>query len=102
MRGVCWTRTDDSFTGEDYTEGVGSGDGVCCGSVAVAVYGVGGVQREAVAAGVLTQLLLLVQSECTERAKRKAQMLLKLLRDSWPEHTVGNSDEFACSDVVPY
>ncbi|KAI8532801.1 hypothetical protein RHMOL_Rhmol11G0242800 [Rhododendron molle] len=61
-----------------------------------------GCQREAVAAGVLTQLLLLVQSECTERAKRKAQMLLKLLRDSWPEDSVGNSDDFACSDVVPY
>ncbi|KAK8624945.1 hypothetical protein V6N13_089829 [Hibiscus sabdariffa] len=49
-------------------------------------------QREAVNAGVLTQLLLLVQSDCTERAKRKAQMLLKLLRDSWPEDSIGNSD----------
>jgi hypothetical protein len=54
-------------------------------------------QREAVAAGVLTQLLLLVQSDCTERAKRKAQLLLKLLRDSWPQDSVGNSDDFACS-----
>ncbi|KAK2380608.1 U-box domain-containing protein [Trifolium repens] len=53
-------------------------------------------QREAVAAGVLTQLLLLVQSDCTERAKRKAQLLLKLLRDSWPQDSVGNSDDFAC------
>ncbi|CAI9294580.1 unnamed protein product [Lactuca saligna] len=60
------------------------------------------LQREAVAAGVLTQLLLLVQSDCTERAKRKAQMLLKLLRDSWPEKSIRNSDDFACSDVVPY
>ncbi|KAL4555783.1 hypothetical protein LXL04_038411 [Taraxacum kok-saghyz] len=59
------------------------------------------LQREAVAAGVLTQLLLLVQSDCTERAKRKAQMLLKLLRDSWPEKSIRNSDDFACSDVVP-
>lgn len=59
-------------------------------------------QREAVAAGVLTQLLLLVQSDCTERAKRKAQMLLKLLRDSWPEDSIANSDDFACSDVVPF
>lgn len=58
-------------------------------------------QREAVAAGVLTQLLLLVQSDCTERAKRKAQMLLKLLRDSWPQDSIGNnSDDFACSQVV--
>ncbi|CAI9781866.1 unnamed protein product [Fraxinus pennsylvanica] len=59
-------------------------------------------QREAVAAGVLTKLLLLVQSDCTERAKRKAQMLLKLLRDSWPEDSIANSDDFACSDVVPF
>ncbi|XP_020236606.1 U-box domain-containing protein 26 isoform X1 [Cajanus cajan] len=57
-------------------------------------------QREAVAAGVLTQLLLLVQSDCTERAKRKAQMLLKLLRDSWPQDSIGISDDFGCSQVV--
>ncbi|OWM83715.1 hypothetical protein CDL15_Pgr004145 [Punica granatum] len=58
-------------------------------------------QGEAVAAGVMTQLLLLVQSDCTERAKRKAQMLLKLLRDSWPDDSTGNnSDDFACSEVV--
>ncbi|KAL9231752.1 hypothetical protein vseg_006938 [Gypsophila vaccaria] len=61
-----------------------------------------GLQHEAVNAGVLTQLLLLVQSDCTERAKRKAQMLLKLLRDSWPNNTVGISDDFNCSDVVPF
>lgn len=59
-------------------------------------------QRDAVVAGVLTQLLLLVQSDCTDRAKRKAQMLLKLLRDSWPEDSIGNSDDFGCSDVVAF
>ncbi|KAD2021888.1 hypothetical protein R6Q59_020818 [Mikania micrantha] len=59
------------------------------------------LQVEAVAAGVWTQLLLLVQSDCTERAKRKAQMLLKLLRNSCPENSVMNSDYVACSDVVP-
>ncbi|KAJ4836345.1 U-box domain-containing protein 26 [Turnera subulata] len=59
-------------------------------------------QGEAVCAGILTQLLLLVQSDCTDRAKRKAQMLLKLLRDSWPEDSVGNSDDFVCSEVVPF
>ncbi|CAH9081824.1 unnamed protein product [Cuscuta europaea] len=59
------------------------------------------VQRDAVAAGVLTQLLLLVQSGCTERAKRKAQMLLKLLRDCWPrDYSLVNSDDFARCDVV--
>ncbi|KAB1208519.1 U-box domain-containing protein 26 [Morella rubra] len=57
-------------------------------------------QRDAVAAGVVTQLLLLVQSDCTDRAKRKAQLLLKLLRDSWPEDSIGNSDDFVCSEVV--
>ncbi|EOX98282.1 Plant U-box 26 [Theobroma cacao] len=59
-------------------------------------------QRDAVSAGILTQLLLLVQSDCTDRAKRKAQTLLKLLRDSWPEDSIGNSDDFACSEVVPF
>ncbi|XP_057488105.1 U-box domain-containing protein 26-like [Actinidia eriantha] len=59
-------------------------------------------EKEAVAAGVLTQLLLLVQSDCTERAKRKAQMLLKLLRNSWPEDSIPNSDDYACSDVLPF
>ncbi|TYI95015.1 hypothetical protein E1A91_D02G247800v1 [Gossypium mustelinum] len=59
-------------------------------------------QKDAVSAGVLTQLLLLVQSDCTDRAKRKAQMLLKLLRDSWPEDSIGNSDDFACSEIVPF
>ncbi|CAA0807520.1 U-box domain-containing protein 26 [Striga hermonthica] len=61
-----------------------------------------GAQREAVAAGVLTQLLLVVQSDCTERAKRKAQMLLKLLRDSWPHDSIANSDGYGGSDVVPF
>lgn len=60
------------------------------------------LQTEAVNAGVLTQLLLLVQSDCTGRAKRKAQVLLKLLRDSWPDDSIGNSDDFNCSDVVPF
>ncbi|KAJ4967550.1 hypothetical protein NE237_019399 [Protea cynaroides] len=60
------------------------------------------LQRDAVAAGVVTQLLLLLQSDCTERAKRKAQMLLKLLRDSWPDHSYANSDDFGGTDVVPF
>ncbi|KAL5790634.1 hypothetical protein ACOSQ2_005522 [Xanthoceras sorbifolium] len=61
------------------------------------------LQREAVNAGVLTQLLLLVQSDCTDRAKRKAQLLLKLLRDSWPGDSIANSDDFVCSEmVVPF
>ncbi|CAA7030737.1 unnamed protein product [Microthlaspi erraticum] len=57
---------------------------------------------EAAAAGVVVQLLLMVQSECTERAKKKAQKLLKLLRDSWPDYSFANSDDFGCSEVVPF
>ncbi|XP_031501247.1 U-box domain-containing protein 25-like [Nymphaea colorata] len=49
-------------------------------------------QRDAVGAGAVTQLLLLVQSDCTERAKRKAQLLLKLLLSAWPDHPAPNSD----------
>ncbi|XP_068663252.1 U-box domain-containing protein 26-like [Aristolochia californica] len=60
------------------------------------------LQRDAVSAGVVTQLLLLVQSDCTERAKRKAQLLLKLLRDAWPRDSIANSNDFGCSDVVPF
>ncbi|XP_042497147.1 U-box domain-containing protein 26-like [Macadamia integrifolia] len=60
------------------------------------------LQRDAVACGVVTQLLLLVQSDCTERAKRKAQMLLKLLRELWPDHSIANSDDFGGTDVVPF
>lgn len=60
-------------------------------------------RREAVAAGILTQLLLLVQSDCTDRVKRKSQVLLKLLRDSWPQDSIGNSDDYACSEIgVPF
>uniref|UniRef100_A0A5B7A714 U-box domain-containing protein n=1 Tax=Davidia involucrata TaxID=16924 RepID=A0A5B7A714_DAVIN len=37
-------------------------------------------REEAISAGVLTQLLLLLQSQCTDMTKTKARMLLKLLR----------------------
>lgn len=42
-------------------------------------------REEAIAAGVLTQLLLLLQSQCNGRTKTKARMLLKLLRSKWAE-----------------
>ncbi|XP_058091352.1 U-box domain-containing protein 26 [Magnolia sinica] len=60
------------------------------------------LQHDAVSAGVVTQLLLLVQSDCTDRAKRKAQLLLKLLRNAWPDDSITNSDGFRCTDVVPF
>ena len=37
-------------------------------------------RSEAVGAGVVTQLLLLLQSQCGARAKAKARALLKLLK----------------------
>ncbi|KAG6494102.1 U-box domain-containing protein 26-like [Zingiber officinale] len=53
------------------------------------------LQWEAVAAGVVSHLLLLVQGGCSERAKRKAQLLLKLLRSALPFHdSVPNSDDY--------
>ncbi|KAF5727653.1 hypothetical protein HS088_TW22G01349 [Tripterygium wilfordii] len=44
-------------------------------------------REAAMAAGVLTQLLLLLQSQCSGRTKTKARMLLKLLRSKWVEDT---------------
>ncbi|KAJ4957256.1 hypothetical protein NE237_014039 [Protea cynaroides] len=35
--------------------------------------------------------LSFMESDCTERAKRKAQMILKLFRDSWPVESIANS-----------
>lgn len=58
------------------------------------------LQKEAIQVGILTQLLLLVQSDCTERAKRKAQMLLKLLRNAWSDES--SSPAFCRTDVVPF
>ena len=42
------------------------------------------LQIEAVKAGAMGQLLLMVQGGFSDRAKRKAQVLLKLLRLAWP------------------
>eukprot|EP00249_Psilotum_nudum_P014939 c2507_g1_i1 orf=451-1692(-) len=58
------------------------------------------VQHEAVEAGIFTQLLLLLQSECTCRAKKKARSLLKILRDNWPDHPCIRV--LGRTDVVPF
>ncbi|KAL5752162.1 hypothetical protein ACOSP7_022340 [Xanthoceras sorbifolium] len=50
---------------------------ICCDSLQV--------REEAICCGVLTQLLLLLQSQCSNRTKTKARMLLKLLRSKWAE-----------------
>ncbi|KAL0429994.1 UNVERIFIED_CONTAM: U-box domain-containing protein 26 [Sesamum radiatum] len=42
-------------------------------------------REKAIVDGVLTQLLLLLQSQCNGRIKTKARMLLKLLRSMWNE-----------------
>lgn len=47
------------------------------------------VREEAICGGILTQLLFLLQSQCSGRAKTRARMLLKLLRSMWdkdPNH----------------
>ncbi|CAO2827687.1 unnamed protein product [Amaranthus hypochondriacus] len=41
-------------------------------------------REEAIYGGILTQLLLLLQSQCSTRTKTRARMLLKLLRTMWP------------------
>ncbi|XP_072970903.1 U-box domain-containing protein 26-like [Typha angustifolia] len=53
------------------------------------------LQKEAVKAGAMNQLLLMVQGGCSDRAKRKAQLLLKILRSAWPQHDdIINSVDF--------
>ncbi|XWS44702.1 hypothetical protein CRYUN_Cryun15aG0070500 [Craigia yunnanensis] len=42
-------------------------------------------REKAIAAGVLTQLLLILQSQCSGRTKTEARTLLKLLRSKWDE-----------------
>lgn len=65
------------------------------GALVAVVGGSEWLQSVAVGAGVVTQLLLMVQGGCSERAKRKAQLLLKLLRSAWPHHdSIANSDDF--------
>ncbi|KAL2498587.1 U-box domain-containing protein 26 [Abeliophyllum distichum] len=50
---------------------------ICCDSKTAS--------EEAISSGVLTQLLLLLQSQCSGKTKTKARMLLKLLRSKWNE-----------------
>ncbi|KAH7316179.1 hypothetical protein KP509_21G081600 [Ceratopteris richardii] len=56
-------------------------------------------QKEAVQAGIIKELLLLIQSDCTCRAKTKAMNLLKLLR-SVCDHRI--MPEYGRTDVVPF
>ncbi|CAO2046113.1 unnamed protein product [Urochloa humidicola] len=65
------------------------------GALVALVGGSEALQVEAVRAGAMSQLLLMVQGGCSERAKRKAQHLLKLLRNAWPTtDCIANSDDF--------
>jgi len=65
------------------------------GALVAVVGGCEALQVEAVRAGAMSQLLLMVQGGCSERAKRKAQHLLKLLRSAWPTtDCIANSDDF--------
>jgi hypothetical protein len=65
------------------------------GALVFVVGGAEALQVEAVHAGAMSQLLLMVQGGCSDRAKRKAQHLLKLLRSAWPAtDCIANSDDF--------
>lgn len=65
------------------------------GALVAVVGGSEALQVEAVRAGAMSQLLMMVQGGCSERAKRKAQHLLKLLRSAWPTaDSIANSDDF--------
>ncbi|CAM0945788.1 unnamed protein product [Alopecurus aequalis] len=65
------------------------------GALVAVVGGSEALQVEAVRAGAMNQLLMMVQGGCSERAKRKAQHLLKLLRSAWPtDDSMANSDDF--------
>ncbi|GJN21273.1 hypothetical protein PR202_gb08737 [Eleusine coracana subsp. coracana] len=65
------------------------------GALVAVVGGAEALQAEAVRAGAMSQLLLMVQGGCSDRAKRKAQHLLKLLRAAWPANDcIANSDDF--------
>ncbi|XP_062096417.1 U-box domain-containing protein 26-like [Humulus lupulus] len=55
------------------------------GSLMAVCYGSLQAREEAIGDGVLTQLLLLLQSQCSGRTKTKARMLLRLLRSKWIE-----------------
>eukprot|EP00250_Pteridium_aquilinum_P008257 c17808_g1_i1 orf=643-1971(-) len=57
------------------------------------------VQKDAVHAGIIKELLLLIQSDCTHRAKTKAMNLLKLLRTAYDHHMM---PEYGRTDVVPF
>ncbi|KAL2347228.1 hypothetical protein Fmac_001228 [Flemingia macrophylla] len=61
-----------------------------CSEIAVGILSIvcgdfGRAREEAIGAGVLTQLLFLLQSQCGTKTKTKARMLLKLLRSKWIE-----------------
>jgi hypothetical protein len=65
------------------------------GALVAVVDGSEALQVEVVRAGAMSQLLLMVQGRCSERAKRKARHLLKLLRFAWPTtDCIANSDNF--------
>ncbi|KAG9444126.1 hypothetical protein H6P81_015466 [Aristolochia fimbriata] len=57
-------------------------------------------REEIIRAGVVTQLLLLLQSQCSERAKTQARILLKLLRSMWVEDPRSSNFEYGSAPKV--
>eukprot|EP00249_Psilotum_nudum_P027010 c34233_g1_i1 orf=484-1809(+) len=58
------------------------------------------VRKSAVQAGIIKEVLLLIQSGCTNRAKSKAMNLLKLLSSDWLSDSC--MSDYGRTDVVPF
>ncbi|XP_044961411.1 U-box domain-containing protein 26-like [Hordeum vulgare subsp. vulgare] len=71
---------------QDRVGGGGSGSEHAMASLLVACRESAEARVDAINAGLLTRLLLLLQSQCSPRAKANAMALLKLLRAIWARH----------------
>ncbi|RWR78609.1 U-box domain-containing protein 26-like protein [Cinnamomum micranthum f. kanehirae] len=56
------------------------------------------VREKAISEGIVTQLLLLLQSQSSSRVKAKARLLLKLLRSMWAENPSISSLQYGLVD----
>ncbi|XP_062018518.1 U-box domain-containing protein 25-like [Rosa rugosa] len=75
---VSWSNVDDDHEHHRGSESAVTSLLIVCNDSLSA-------REEAISAGVLTQLLLLMQSQCSNSTKAKARMLLKLLRTKWSQ-----------------
>ncbi|XP_004289278.1 PREDICTED: U-box domain-containing protein 25-like [Fragaria vesca subsp. vesca] len=75
---VSWSDVDDDHEHHRGSESAVSSLLIVCNDSVLA-------REEAISVGVLTQLLLLMQSQCSSSTKAKARKLLKLLRTKWSQ-----------------